>query len=85
MYFVLLFLGIFGYVAYKLTIFTKGRSFDDYRQNHPENVANGRVTCYSCGGGDVFLRKAGNSLTSIMNSHVCKQCGSELYRSKTSL
>lgn len=82
---VILFFGIFGLVVYKTLSFTNGRTFDDYKNNHGANVKNGRVTCYSCGSSSIYLRRAGNSLINILNSHVCRQCGTELYRSKTKM
>jgi len=78
-----IFFGILGAVIYKITTFTNGRSFDDYKRLHGNHVKNGKVSCHSCGSSSIYLRKVGNSLTNILNSHVCRQCGTELYRSKT--
>lgn len=83
---------IFGGIAVILVIvaimsFKKGShlTFEGYKQLHPSHIRNGRVSCYSCGGAGVTIRRIGNGLGYILNSHVCRQCGTELYRSKTRL
>ena len=74
-----------GPLIYLITTFTKGRSFEDYKKEHPGHVQNGKVKCYKCGANAVFVRRVGNGLATILNSHVCRHCGTELYRSETSL
>lgn len=74
-----------GSLFYFMTTFTKGRSFEDYAKEYPGHIQNGKVKCYKCGANAVFVRRVGNSLTAILNSHVCRHCGTELYRSETPL
>lgn len=59
-------------------------SFEDYKRLHPSHIGNGRVSCFSCEGTGIAIRRVGYVGFDIVNSHVCRQCGSELYRTKTS-
>ena len=59
-------------------------TFEDYRAKHPDAVHKGRVHCYQCGGGSIYLRRAGNVPGRVFNTHVCRQCGTTLYRSSSS-
>ncbi len=82
---VLAFIVFFGTVmfsiAHRAAIFTKGCSFDDYIRAFPDAVKAGGVKCCKCGGG-IYVRKAGIGFGEILQSHICNQCGVELYRSK---
>lgn len=75
--------GFFIYLIFGISTFTSGKSFDDYKSRNPDCVKNGKVTCKNCGANDMFLRVAGGGPGVVLNSHVCRQCGTELYRSKT--
>lgn len=57
-------------------------SFAEYRENNPEAFKEGKVQCNQCSGWDIFLKEVGRAGSSIINFHVCKSCGSTLYRSK---
>ena len=63
--------------------YVRGRRFDDYRREHPDSVVKGRALCSKCGDGYIFMRAVFRSITEIHNSHVCRTCGTELYRSLT--
>ena len=62
--------------------FTDGRSYEDYKIKHPTHVKDGKVYCFKCNTHDIFLKQVGNTTRMILNSHVCRNCGIELYRSK---
>jgi hypothetical protein len=61
----------------------KARGLAAYTAANPSCVRGGNVTCRSCGASNIYLRRRGNGFLYILNSHVCRQCGTELYRSKT--
>ena len=67
----------------RLLTYTRKNSLDDYQKRHPGLVENGRVACHSCGGRSIFFRNEGKALIYRLNSHVCRTCGTELYRSRT--
>lgn len=56
-------------------------SLDDYKRRHPECVKNGRVRCYRCGSASIYLYRWGYGPGWITNLHLCRQCGTNLYRS----
>lgn len=58
-------------------------TFDDYRSCHPELVGDGKITCYKCSGNDIFVKGVGHTPTSMLNHHMCKTCGTTLFRSST--
>jgi hypothetical protein len=60
-------------------------TFDEYKENNPELVSNGKISCSSCGGRDIFVRNVGTTLTKISNIHMCRSCGKSLYRSETEI
>lgn len=64
---------------------SNGRSFEDYKEKYPDCFTDGKISCFNCGSQNIFLQKIGHTPTSVLNSHICKQCGSELYRSKAKL
>jgi hypothetical protein len=74
-----------GYLVYRRIRSTADGwvTYADYIKKYPQCNTNGRVSCSQCGSKDIFLRKIGNTMSNYWNSHVCKQCGAELYRSKT--
>jgi hypothetical protein len=80
-------LTIIFFIVYSLYKSTKGykslSTFDEYKENHPKLVSNGKVSCSSCGGRDIFVRKIGHTPTKILNIHMCRSCGKSLYRSTT--
>lgn len=61
------------------------QTFEAYIRAHPDCGRNGQVRCVHCGGRQVWLKFCANSWTHRINSHVCKNCGQELYRSATRL
>jgi hypothetical protein len=84
----LLFIGaIFFFIISHLT---KGRekykstpTFDEYRNANPNLVNSGKVTCSVCGGNQIYVRLVGNIGVKQLNFHVCRTCGSNLYRSES--
>lgn len=52
-------------------------TYDEYREQHPELVKNGRCRCHKCGGGRVFL----HTLDAYRRRHICATCSTVLYRS----
>jgi hypothetical protein len=69
--------------AFWLQKFEKISTIEDYKQRNPDCVKNRRVSCNSCGGNSVYLRVIGQRIGHVLNAHVCRQCGAELYRSRT--
>jgi len=82
---VLVFILIFGFVFYKNSKFKIKMSalptFKEYKANNPELVNNGNVICIECGGAHVYIRISSVQQGKILNTHVCKTCGTNLYRS----
>lgn len=62
----------------------KGKAYSDYISKYPQCNKGGKTSCYNCGSDNIFLRKIGETPTGIINSHVCKNCGTALFRSTTS-
>lgn len=79
----------FLWLAYKRSkdLFTvpPEKAFDSYARLHPDCVKDGQVRCANCGGKQIWLRLHAADQTKQINSHVCKGCGHELYRSITRL
>jgi hypothetical protein len=76
-------IGIVAFVAFwmiQAAVLEKDRTFEDYKRKYPECFKHGRVTCSACGGTSIYLRKVGEGLGFIINAHVCRQCGTDLYR-----
>ncbi len=82
-------LGIFIFIISKVikmfgTIknFTKGKTIDDYKSTHPDCAAEeGKILCFKCKANNIWLKEVGKTPSSLLHSHVCRQCGTELYRS----
>jgi hypothetical protein len=73
-----------GYLIFSL--FKKHFSiptFDNYRSKYPDLVKDGKIKCHKCSGSDIFVKEVGNTPTSILNHHLCKTCGTTLFRSST--
>ncbi len=58
-------------------------TFDTYRSTHPELVKDGKIICHKCAGTDIFVKEIGKTPTSLLNHHMCKTCGTTLFRSTT--
>jgi len=56
-------------------------TFDEYSRANPHLVNNGRVSCVKCNGSSIFLQRVATMPTSIISHHVCRTCGTALYRS----
>jgi hypothetical protein len=74
-------IGIFIFLAFKKH--TSLPTFDQYRSNHPELVKDGKIACHKCSGNDIFVKTIGHTPTSLLNHHLCKTCGTTLFRSST--
>jgi hypothetical protein len=57
-------------------------TFTEYRNTHPNLVDNGRVICRECAGSQIYVRHVGNVGSKLLNFHVCRTCGTALYRSE---
>jgi hypothetical protein len=79
----LLALIVIALLGYLIFFRVGGRTFAEYKSHHPNAFQDGKVKCYNCDSDDILLRPLGSSLFSIRNSHICRQCGTELYRSKS--
>jgi hypothetical protein len=78
-------LGVGAFIAtfYWTRNWDKGRGLAEYKTANPNCARGSNVTCHSCGAANIYLRRNGGGFGYILNSHVCRQCGTELYRSKT--
>jgi hypothetical protein len=62
---------------------TSTPTFDEFRGRNPELVKDGKICCPKCAGNDVFVKEVGKTPTSLLNHHICKTCGTTLFRSST--
>ena len=87
--FVLAVIGFIVYMAFKtlsqIKNFTIGKTHEDYKINYPDSIREGKVYCYNCNTHDIFMKQVGSTPKSALNSHICRNCGTELFRSKTVL
>ena len=85
--FLTLWIYLFGLSRSQARDFAKGNGLAEYRQEHPDSFRNNRVLCYVCNSESIYIQRAHieNPRSDICNRHVCRQCGTELYRSKTNL
>lgn len=51
-------------------------TYEEYNQRHPHLVSEGKVVCVN----QVYIQRIGNVGTTILNSHICRHCGTTLYR-----
>ena len=78
---------LLGFVGWKLYGFFKRRGKDDtldgYLKRHPDARRNGRLHCHNCDGNSLHVRGLGRTFWSkdVINAHICRQCGTVLYRS----
>lgn len=67
-----------------LRLYTKLRAlptFDEYRRRYPQSVSGG-VRCNKCNGSNIYLWWFfGPSYGVGPKKHICRACGSDLYRS----
>ncbi len=56
-------------------------SLEAYIEQHPDCYRNGRVTCYRCGGGNIWMALDWDIFSQRGYSHTCRQCGVALYES----
>jgi hypothetical protein len=80
--------GVFAFIITKVvkmfsTIknFTNGKTIDDYKAKYPDCFKDGKVLCSNCKTNNIWLKEVGKTPSSLLHSHVCRQCGAELYRS----
>lgn len=67
-----------GYGKYKAI-----PTFDEYRASNSSLVCDGKVQCRNCSGTNIFLKNVGNTNNHLLNFHICKSCGTTLYRSES--
>lgn len=63
--------------------FTEQRTMQDYQHRYPSSFdANGRFReCHECGANSIFMKERGFTSYGTHHSHLCRQCGTELWRS----
>ena len=59
----------------------RDRTLESYIKNHPGCYQHGRITCYRCGASSIWMKQDHASIGGVIHSHVCRQCGIELYQS----
>lgn len=60
----------------------KDRTLEAYLKRHPDCLDHhGRVTCYRCGISGIWMKQYGTYPGGVLHSHICRQCGVELYQS----
>ena len=82
----MVFLGMIGVVWLLLRIVSapkvpKERTLEAYLKRHPHCLEHGRVTCYRCGISSLWMKQDRAYPGGVLHSHVCRQCGIELYQS----
>ena len=80
---VIIALGLATIMIHAFATFDKDFTLQDYLREHPDCKVSGGVKCCHCGGRGVYLRTVGRGIGAVLNSHVCRTCGRELYRSRT--
>lgn len=70
------------YKSLKRPSIPPGKALDDYR-NHKDAVINGRIHCINCGSNNIWMKELKTTMSYSYNSHICKECGTELYRTLT--
>lgn len=61
----------------------KTPTFDGYTKQYPGLLRNGRVKCKKCGSDSIYIQKCSDILSTMQNEHICRTCGTTLYRSRT--
>tara|TARA_R110002167_G_C12631154_1_gene647592 strand:- start:912 stop:1283 length:372 start_codon:yes stop_codon:yes gene_type:complete len=65
--------------------FLTGRTRADYLESNPDSFSNGKFkSCHQCGEKSVYLKQLGNTKHGIHQGHICRGCGTELWRSNLS-
>lgn len=83
--FVIVALVVGGFLFFSKTILrvSDDDTFDAYKSRHPELVNDGRVKCVKCRGTSIWMKKVVGSPFGVKYAHTCRDCGSELYRSRS--
>ncbi|WP_346352102.1 hypothetical protein N2M06_07505 [Oceanimonas sp. AH20CE76] len=62
--------------------FLEDMELSDYRKKHPQQFKGGKfIGCHNCGNNSIYMKQVGNTSYGIHHSHICRQCGQELWRS----
>jgi len=78
---------IFGLVIYMIfkafrpLKISSDKTLEAYQNKYPNNNKNGKVTCYQCSTSDIWMKPRRGTPSGVIHAHLCKQCGTELYRS----
>jgi hypothetical protein len=59
----------------------RDRTLESYIKKHPGCYQHGRISCYRCGAGSIWMKQYRAYPGRVIHSHVCRQCGVELYQS----
>ncbi|AOO64793.1 hypothetical protein [Sulfurospirillum halorespirans] len=54
----------------------------EYEQRYPHLVRHGKVYCYHCNTSNIYMKQIAFTYHYLIHSHICRHCGTELYRSK---
>jgi len=88
---VIILLGIAAFIGFmffrlksKINNFTNGKTYEDYKNDYPGFIKEGKAYCHKCNTHEIFVKQVGSTPQSILNSHICRNCGTELYRSRIS-
>lgn len=57
------------------------QTFAEYVATYPHTRAKNKVACFECDGTNIYLQKIGYHDGKIINYHICKTCGTKLYKS----
>ncbi len=82
----MVFLGMILVVFLLLRMFSvpkvpRERTLEAYLKRHPDCLQQGRVSCYRCGISSIWMKQYRAYPGGVIHSHVCRQCGVELYQS----
>lgn len=70
---------IIAILFWRHTGWVKMKNFEDFKANNPNSFNGNRfISCPKCGGNYIYIRSNG-----MLNSHICRQCGKELWRSRS--
>jgi len=85
MEFLLIALFVGGFLFFSMAILrvSDDDTFDAYKIRHPDLVKDGRVKCVKCGGTSIWMKTVASSPFGVKYAHTCRNCGSQLYRSRS--
>lgn len=83
-FFIIFVIVIIGYTIFSsLRKYKAIATFECYKKLYPQLVHAHGIECFRCGGRQIYIRQVGNIGSKVLNLHVCKTCGKNLYRSES--